>query len=683
MAYNYLTQSEIYQIKLEMGHLNIDIDFKVLNMKLNETLNPFNLNNKENPHVELLRLIRSPDYFFFTCKYILGVELLPFQLVILETLWKHTFPMFIGTRGLSKSFLLAVCCVLKALINQGSKIVITGAGFRQSKTVFQYIEKIWNNAPILRNLVNYNGKSGFRKDPDSWTLTVGDSMITALPIGSGEKIRGQRANFIIAEEFASMQEEIYEHVISGFGAVSASPIEAVKQHAKMKKMKEAGILSEENEQAYLAGQKSNQSVISGTADYDFKHFAKYWKRYKAIIESKGNKGKLEEIFNGEIPNGFNWKDYAILRIPYDLLPEKFMDEKTIAKSRATFHKSHFFMEFGAIFPNDSEGFYKRTLIESCVTQNPILTPDGLPVKFHASVVGNPTCEYVYGIDPAYSVDKFGLVILECHPDHRRVVYCWTTNHADHQKKVAKGLTEEKDFYGFCVRKIRDLMKVFPCKHIALDSQGGGSSVLEALHNKLSLKTGEQLVWLVTPDHIMSDRKERSIDEEDGLHIVELVQFADSHWTSDANHGLKKDMETKTLLFPFFDNLDFSYSGMSDDDIKYDTLEDCMLEIEELKNELSSIVHTSTTTGRDKWDTPEIKMNNNHKGRMRKDRYSALLMANSAARRFMMASVPVAPKTYLGGFANQIDQSNIVSKALYSGPKWMQSYKGTYGAGVKK
>ena len=33
-----------------------------------------------------------------------------------------------------------------------TKIVIVGAGFRQAKVVFEYMETIWRNAPILRDL---------------------------------------------------------------------------------------------------------------------------------------------------------------------------------------------------------------------------------------------------------------------------------------------------------------------------------------------------------------------------------------------------------------------------------------------------------------------------------------------------------------------------------------------------
>ena len=37
-------------------------------------------------------------------------------------------------------------------------------------------------------------------------------------------------------------------------------------------------------------------LYQGTADYAFKHFAQYWKRYKTIVESQGDPNKLREIF---------------------------------------------------------------------------------------------------------------------------------------------------------------------------------------------------------------------------------------------------------------------------------------------------------------------------------------------------------------------------------------------------
>ena len=71
-------------------------------------------------------------------------------------------------------------------------------------------------------------------------LRLNDSTVTCLPLGDGQKIRGQRANDIIADEFASIPREIFENVVAGFAAVSADPVDNVKRLAAQKKAKELG-----------------------------------------------------------------------------------------------------------------------------------------------------------------------------------------------------------------------------------------------------------------------------------------------------------------------------------------------------------------------------------------------------------------------------------------------------------
>jgi len=281
----------------------------------------------ENPDLHLIKLMKDPKYFGMTCKLLFDIELHPIQIAILQEFWKRPFPMFVASRGFGKSFLLALYCILKMVFYPGTKIVIVGAAFRQSKIIFEYMETIWRNSAILRSI--FNGyDDGPRRDVDRCTIRLGDSWAIAIPMGDGSKIRGLRAHIIIADEFASISPDIYETVVSGFAAVSATPIQNVKEQAKKQAMKDAGIWNEELEQ--LEYKMGNQAIITGTADYAFKHFASYWKRYKAIIESKGEKHKLEEIFHGEVPDNFNWKDYSIVRIPYELIPVGFMDDKQVA-----------------------------------------------------------------------------------------------------------------------------------------------------------------------------------------------------------------------------------------------------------------------------------------------------------------------------------------------------------------
>lgn len=625
--------------------------------------------DKENPedfHNRFAYLLSRPEYLCFMCRYLMNIDLLPMQALVLREIWDRKFPMLIGSRGFGKTFILSLYCLLRAALIPERKIVVIGASFRQSKFLHEYMEGIWKNAPIFRELCDQN--SGPKKDPDMYRMHINDSVITALPVGNGSKIRGQRAYDIICDEFASHIVEIFENVISGFAAVSSSPVSNVKWKAAQKVAEQMGVSVGELEKIISREKgegKGNQIVLSGTAYYSFNHFAKYHARWKSIINSKGNYDKLSQtVFNGgPVPLDFNWRDYSIIRIPFDLIPEGFMDEGNIARSKATVHSGIYMMEFGACFSKDSTGFFKRSLIESCVTSEskPISTPSG-DIVFQALLNGIPGRKYIMAVDPASEVDNFSIVIIEVAEDHRKIVYCWTYTRKEHEDHVSKGLVDDKNFFSYCARKIRSLMKSFDIIHISIDAQGGGRAVSEALHDQEKLRPGEQLIWPV-----IDDDKPQESDNRDGLHILELCQFANYQWYTESNHGLRKDLEDKKLLFPECDPITIALLDNDNSD-KFNTLEDCVLEIEELKNELSLIEVTINSSGRERWDTPEMKIGVGKKQRMRKDRYSALLMANMAARQMHYTYDDTMKSSAYGGFAANM-KKGAAGPAYKSGPAW--------------
>ena len=453
-----------------------------------QLINPFDIVNfnEDDSHFKLLWLMTRPEYFSFLCKHVFNINILPSQALFLCEMWNRKFPMLIASRGFGKSFILALYSMIRALILPERKVVIVGAAFRQSTVLFEYMETIWNNAPILRSMCDAN--SGPRRDVDRCVMRINKSRVTCLPLGDGQKIRGQRANDIISDEFASIPRDIFETVVAGFAAVSSDPIENVKKIAARKKAAELGIEIEQESDSVIE-KKDNQIILSGTAYYDFNHFAEYWKKWKSIIKSQGKSSRLREVFGEDPPKDFNWKDYAIIRVPYELLPEGFMDASQVARSKATVHAGIYQMEFGACFTRDSQGFFKRSLIESCVTSDkyvdrtPIKDSEGSEINFQAQLIGDKSKKYIFGVDPASEVDNFSIVVLEVNGDHRKIVHCWTTNREEHKGKVKSGFSSETDFYSYCARKIRDLMARFPCVHIAMDAGGGGIAVMESLHDK--------------------------------------------------------------------------------------------------------------------------------------------------------------------------------------------------------
>jgi hypothetical protein len=377
--------------------------------------------------------------------------------------------------------------------------------------------------------------------------------------------------------------------------------------------------------------------------------------------SRGDPKALEKIFQDKgIPDGFDHKNYSIIRLPFDLIPHGFMDAESLARAKLTVNSSVYRNEYESCFSADSEGFFPRSLIDSCVVNKDRLVelPSG-EVDFTATLNGRLDRKYILGLDPASERANLAIVIIEVWKDHRRVVYTWTINRKKHIEKVAAGLVGENDYYAYIARKIRELMDLFPIQEIAIDWQGGGVAIIEALHNKNNLRDGEVMIW-----PIIDPNEKRPSDSEPGLHIVNPINFADSEWHIEANHGLKKDMEDKLLFFPYFD-VDAIALATFDDFYKLrknDTLEHILTEVEELKNELCSIIMTKTATGRDKWETSSVIINGK-KEHLEKDRYSALLMANSVARNITLSANYQNQQIY-GTYASDD------KRGRYSGASWI-------------
>ena len=448
------------------------------------------------------------------------LDLAPFQSVILDVLWDKTFPILLMTRGGSKTFLLAVYSLLRAILVQGSKIVIVAASFRQSKLVFDYIEQLHNFSPIVQAAT----KRIYRPN-DSREITIGESTIKALPLGNGEKIRGVRATDIVCDEYASIPEEIFQVVVRGFAAVVSNPVEAARRIYMEDELIRKGVMKE-TERTHVTG---NKIIYAGTANYQFNHFYRLYCVHKAIIESKfiGSADEINQEFNladDEFPveGQLDYRDYAIIQIPYTGLPRGFMDEKQIIQARATMPKALFQMEYECMFPSDSDGFFKRILVNNA-------TPgfNGEARPFEIELKGDPDCEYVMGVDPARKTDNFSISILKMMPDGLgyRNVYCYSMNNKN---------------WIHSVKKLRELMTKFNIVRMAVDQGGGGTTVEDLLQNKELFNRGELPVW-------------RYNDEEharfDGLHILDMVNFSPA-WIREANYGLAADVEHKRILFPF-------------------------------------------------------------------------------------------------------------------------------------
>ena len=139
----------LLQERLNYAYLEIG---DVTKMKIvNKLLDPkFEDSDKFIEH--LIQFMRNPKNFWFTCKYLLNIDLLPYQLTILQKMWVKPFPMLIASRGAAK-------CITK------DSICITNKGLLDITEIIgptpRSMERIYLND-------NAYGENGFNKIEYGW-----------------------------------------------------------------------------------------------------------------------------------------------------------------------------------------------------------------------------------------------------------------------------------------------------------------------------------------------------------------------------------------------------------------------------------------------------------------------------------------------------------------------------------
>lgn len=469
-----------------------------------------------------------------------------------------------------------------------------------------------------------------------------------LKVKGVEKLCGQRVlyDFTVPPEHAffgngfvqhnSLNPEVYSVVVAGFGAVASDPVYKAGEHARAAIMQRLGLWTQEQEGGLAALSAGNQQIIAGTATYQFNHFYQYLQSYREVIRSGGDPERVRAIFKGDPPPGFDWRRYSIIRLPWSMIPKGMMDAGTIGRAKQLAATNEYQREYEASFPADSDGFFRRSNIEKCTVGGLALPPPEFPsgtADFSAARAGDPLRQYVYGVDPAAVNDNFAVVVEELWPEHRRVVHCWTTKRSEHRRAVASG-GGSADFYQYAADQLRAMFAKWPPRAVVIDAGGGGLSIQEKFRNPGPGEVG----------YYAADDEEAA--HLPGEHILTMFQFANGNDVTEANWGLQKDLESRALLFPRSSALDYALAEAADRAAGDDGLVDALHEIDQLKDELTTIVREELPSGRERWDVP-----GGPRGEVRKDRYSALVMANWMAKRIGGAvPAPERPEAYGGAVA---------------------------------
>ena len=355
----------------------------------------------------------------FACELFTGVKLFPFQHMAIKAMMESDYFLGIWSRGMSKSFSTGIFALLDAILNQGVQIGILSKSFRQSKMIFKKIEDISKSpkATFFSQCITRVSKMN-----DEWIMEIGQSSIRALPLGDGEKLRGFRFQRMIIDELLLMPEKIYNEVIIPFLSVVENPTERQEVYDLETQMIEKGKMKEEDRRKW----PNNKIIGLSSASYKFEYLYKIYQQYENLILNENKQDGAHR---------------TIMHFSYDCAPEQLYDQNLISQSKATMSDSQFEREFGAIFTDDSSGYFKVSKMAACT----IPDGDGQCVE----VVGNPKDEYILAFDPSWSEsessDDFAMLLIKLNRDTRKgtVVHSYALSGANlktHIKYLAYLLT---------------------------------------------------------------------------------------------------------------------------------------------------------------------------------------------------------------------------------------------------
>ena len=251
----------------------------------------------------------------------LGIQLKPFQVVLLYMIERNLKSCLITSRGLGKSWLIALYCCCRAILYPGQKIIVSCETKEQSRNLIRekIVNELMNMSPNLRKEINPREiKIGTN---ESYVKFKNGSTITA--INASENTRGKRAHILVVDEYVQIK--------NGFDTLTKilQPFLQVVRQPKYLQNPKYAYLQEENKQIY-----ASSAWYADHWSYDL---------YRDYVE---------KMLIGESSFVCNLPYNVALK--YGLMTQKRLDE---IMNDPNLSEEAFLMEYSAMFYDLGEGAY--------------------------------------------------------------------------------------------------------------------------------------------------------------------------------------------------------------------------------------------------------------------------------------------------------------------------------------
>lgn len=272
------------------------------------------------------------------------------KILIIMMNWSST-TAFIGSRGIGKSYLSAVFCVIRCILYPGTKICIASGTRGQSINVLEKIMlELKPASPVLA--AEIDEKQTKINGTNAQIVFKNSSYIKVVT--ASDSARGNRANLLLLDEFRMIAKDVIDTILRKF--------------LTQKRMPRYEELTKEERKKEYAKEKNKTMYLSSA------YFVDHWSYLKCT-------DTCQFMLN-------DTKHQFVCGLPYQLsIAEGLLDAETVADEMAEtdFNEIKFQMEYEALWYGNTDGsfFDYNSISKNRRIKYPML-PDKLAAKLNNS-----------------------------------------------------------------------------------------------------------------------------------------------------------------------------------------------------------------------------------------------------------------------------------------------------------
>lgn len=373
----------------------------------------------------------------------LNLHLKLFQQILLVYFFTNTHIIFLASRGLGKTFMLAIFCVCKAILYPGSKIVVASKTRKQANQIIGKILTILvPNAPLLKQEIDWENTSDSLNN--SKITFLNGSQI--LVVTANENARSERCHVLCVDEYRLVDEQtVVNTVLRRFMTAPRHP----------------GYL---DNPAYKHLAERNQELYASSCWYE---------EHEAFEKAKGYVASMVQR-----------RPFFICGLPYqlaikeDLLSREQVEEE---KAEANFSETTWLMEMDCLWlGNDTGSFYNF----KDITKNRILPYAWLPMSKRSSLKDN---KFAIPVKMAHekrimSVDIALMASTKKKDNDATSIFINSMKKTD--RRYVSNIVYSENVEGIrtddLALKIRLMFDEYDCDYLAIDCKGLGIGVVDLL-----------------------------------------------------------------------------------------------------------------------------------------------------------------------------------------------------------